>query len=316
MRFPAIRRFAFDMRFETDATMPPYKGAVLRGAVGATIRRHVCDDPKRNCPDCERRRECVYAVLFEPCPPEHFANAAKFSAATPPYVLNPPLTTRQKFCSGEDMGLELVLIGKAADALPFFVFGFSEAGRRGLGRNFGKFRLLSVSLKNGKDSRPVYDGTQEKFVDWIGSDDPWQPPQIEPSESNSGQIRLRFHTPLRIKNKGSLCAKFSFPLFFAALLRRLELLGTFYGDGFEIPDADLLLRRAERMEVVDDRTRWYDWKRFCRRQNYTMKIGGLTGPVVLKGDPAPFLPLLRLGEMVNVGHGTSFGLGKFAAEIP
>jgi CRISPR/Cas system endoribonuclease Cas6 (RAMP superfamily) len=34
--------------------------------------------------------------------------------------------------------------------------------------------------------------------------------------------------------------------------------------------------------------------------------------ITYEGNLAPFLPLLRAGETMHVGKGTSFGLGKFS----
>jgi CRISPR/Cas system endoribonuclease Cas6 (RAMP superfamily) len=41
-----------------------------------------------------------------------------------------------------------------------------------------------------------------------------------------------------------------------------------------------------------------------------MKLGGLVGHLRLQGDLAPFAPLLRTAELVHVGKGATFGLGK------
>jgi hypothetical protein len=41
-----------------------------------------------------------------------------------------------------------------------------------------------------------------------------------------------------------------------------------------------------------------------------MKLGGLVGTMRLAGDLAPFTPLLRTAEVVHVGKGATFGLGK------
>jgi CRISPR/Cas system endoribonuclease Cas6 (RAMP superfamily) len=41
-----------------------------------------------------------------------------------------------------------------------------------------------------------------------------------------------------------------------------------------------------------------------------MNFGGLLGHVELEGDLAPLAALLRTAEIVHVGKGATFGLGK------
>ncbi len=42
-----------------------------------------------------------------------------------------------------------------------------------------------------------------------------------------------------------------------------------------------------------------------------MSLGGVTGTISYEGDITDFVLLLRLGEYMHVGKGTSFGLGKY-----
>ena len=42
-----------------------------------------------------------------------------------------------------------------------------------------------------------------------------------------------------------------------------------------------------------------------------MSLCGVIGTVSYEGDISEFMSLLKLGEYVHVGKGTSFGLGKY-----
>jgi len=61
----------------------------------------------------------------------------------------------------------------------------------------------------------------------------------------------------------------------------------------------------------ESRLRWHDWERYSTRQEEKMKLGGFMGRIDFSGDFAPFWGYLVLGEIVHVGKGSSFGLGKY-----
>jgi CRISPR/Cas system endoribonuclease Cas6 (RAMP superfamily) len=42
-----------------------------------------------------------------------------------------------------------------------------------------------------------------------------------------------------------------------------------------------------------------------------MKMGGFTGQITFEGEIRPFIPLVKAGEVLHVGKGTSFGLGRY-----
>ncbi len=42
-----------------------------------------------------------------------------------------------------------------------------------------------------------------------------------------------------------------------------------------------------------------------------MKMGGFIGDITFEGNSEPFMPLIKAGEVLHVGKGTGFGLGKY-----
>lgn len=127
-------------------------------------------------------------------------------------------------------------------------------------------------------------------------------------------VRLRFLTPLRLVVNGGLCSDPAFYILARNLLRRLSNLGSFHcGQEADLP-AGPLLDAAETVRLTERRTRWYDWERYSKRQDKRMKLGGLLGELTYEGDLTEFLPLLVLGSWVNLGKGTSFGLGRYRLE--
>jgi hypothetical protein len=76
--------------------------------------------------------------------------------------------------------------------------------------------------------------------------------------------------------------------------------------------AQPLLQTAGEVRIAAADLRWHDWQRWSQRQNAAMMLGGVLGSLTLEGDLAPFVPLLRTAEVVHVGKGATFGLGKLS----
>lgn len=132
--------------------------------------------------------------------------------------------------------------------------------------------------------------------------------------SPSASLTLHFVTPTRLIYAEALTHTPAFHVLIRALLRRVSNL-TYFHCGAEL-DVDFrdLIAAAEQIETVSSEVRWYDWERYSARQDTRMKLGGFVGRVTYRGDLQAFLPLLRLGEIVHLGKGTSFGLGKYVIE--
>ena len=304
-----FERFRFTIKVASPMVLPPYKGAVFRGAFGNAFRRIVCVVPRADCTTCLLRPKCLYVSIFEPPPPADYPDAAKFSHAPPPYVLNPPLTNRQSFRPGDLLDFELVLIGPAIEALPYFIYTFVELGGKGLGRSRGRYDLTGVDLIRGEKCYPMYDGDTQTLRAF--------PPYIEAAipraDAQADAVTLNFITPVRLKVKGDLVTHLTFQVLFERLVNRLTLLNAFYsGSSGPMPDLSPLLSRSRDITTAADRLRWNDWERYSSRQREAMNFGGLRGRVSFSGGLRPYIPWLRLGEQVNVGQSTTFGLGRFS----
>ncbi len=304
-------RFRFSLRLTSLMVLPPYKGGVFRGAFGAVFRRVVCAYRRAECADCLLAPKCLYTSFFEPPPPPDYPDAGKFNQAPAPFVLNPPLTNRQAFHPNDSLDFELVLMGPAVEALPYFVYTFMELGRQGLGRERGKYELTRIDLLRGKEKIQVYDGGTQTLRAYPPENDNL----LLPEGNSVGALNVEFLTPLRLKVKGDLVTKLDFPLFFQRLAHRLGMLTAFYGTDSAQPDFSPLLSKAGDVKSTSDKLFWYDWVRYSGRQKTTMKFGGLRGKICFEGPLGPFMPYIRLGEQVNVGQGTSFGLGRYELAI-
>ena len=126
---------------------------------------------------------------------------------------------------------------------------------------------------------------------------------------------LRLLTPLRIKERGHLADTLHFrSLVFAMLRRTLELAW------FHVPGAPIdwsfrpLLERASGIRMTS-RVVWHDWERYSNRQQRKVTLGGLLGALEIEGEiDADLASLLRTAEILHVGKGATFGLGKIKVE--
>ena len=106
------------------------------------------------------------------------------------------------------MRVGLVLVGRALDYLPYFIYAFEEMGQRGLGAGRGKAALQRVIALGPEpsDDRCIYQtGTGQLESDYpvgVGAPD---------TEAVGTRLRLRMHTPLRLKNEGRYTRRLTFP---------------------------------------------------------------------------------------------------------
>jgi len=211
------------------------------------------------------------------------------------------------------LAVGLTLIGKALRYLPYFVFTFERLGRQGLGRGRVRCALAGVDAASDGQSYPLY-APEDRT---LRASDPFErqtvlPAAPEVADTPTSRVRIELLTPARLKFEERLAVELPFHVLVRNLLRRVAHLSYFHcgGDPAAVAFREWIAR-AQEVRTAGNRLEWFDWERYSGRQQTRMSLGGLLGRVTYEGDLAPFLPLLRLGEVVHVGKATSFGLGRY-----
>ncbi|HEX4965059.1 MAG TPA: CRISPR system precrRNA processing endoribonuclease RAMP protein Cas6 [Thermoanaerobaculia bacterium] len=297
---------------EEPVVLPPFLGSMLRGAFGHALRRMVCVmGPEQACADCSLRHACVYTRIFEPYvegePPPFLRG---IDQAVRPYLFE-PLAEGGRLAPGETLRFDLLLFGQAAELAAYAVLAVERMAQAGLGTRRARFRLQQVeALSPDGAAREVF----RAGAPLSGARITAAPPEIAPLPD--GAVGLRFETPLRIKVRDHLSDRPTFRDLAFNMLRRILELAHFHVPGALIDwNFRPLLDRAESVHIGAADLAWHDWERFSQRQGTTMKLGGLVGTVTLEGDLTPFVPLLRTVEVVHVGKGATFGLGKVSVMV-
>lgn len=337
IEFP-FKKFEFQLIPEEPIILPSYKGSTLRGGFGNAFRRVVCALKKNDCDDCILKEKCVYSYVFETPPPSDTKIMRKYKSAPHPFVIEPPMEKKQGYTPKDEIKFGLTLIGRAIDYLPYFVYTFGELGKMGIGKGRGKYALRTVktnpTLKKGgrgdfenEINEPIYSSDTKTLKSFTPSslslsffpepenlNAPQPPLKIRGGAEGRGvmSLTLNFLTPARIIYDSHLTLDLEFHMLIRQLLRRISLLGYFHC-GIDMSDVDFkgIIEKAKEVNVKQGKLKWHEWERYSARQDTRMNMGGFTGKISFEGDIEPFMPLIKAGEILHVGKGTGFGLGKY-----
>lgn len=296
---------------EKGLHLPPYKGSTLRGGFGHVFHRICCSQREEKCGLCLLAQSCPYAQIFEPAPPPGSEVLKNYSDIPRPFVIEPPLETKTHYQPGETLTFGLILIGQAIAYLPYFILAFKELGNIGLGKGrlpFDLAEVLTVDLIHGS-AVPIYD-PQSNRVQPVKSE--ISGAKLVMGEWTGHQLCLAFLTMTRLKFEHTLVTGIPFHVLIRNLLRRISTLYYFY-HGQKAADMDYkgLIAAAEEIRTVSSKLQLVDWERYSNRQDVRMNMGGLVGEALYEGEWKTFEMLLRLGEVIHVGKGCVFGLGKY-----
>ncbi len=318
-------RLRFHLKALQDCDLPSWKGSLLRGAFGHALKKTVCTmRAGQRCDDCLLRSQCAYTRIFETFITEQPPPFLKGLDTSPrPFIFEP--NDRNKFYKADDLlWLDLILIGSAVDFVPYLVFSIFQMGHSGLGARRHPFELSAAycfqpgheSQDHGAHSdatshenwRLLYDGASQQIL--------FTPLPLHLNCGNHAnqtlaEVSLKFLTQTRLKFGDDLTMDFTFRMLVFKMLRRVLELAYFYSPQAEINwEFHDLLVAANDVQIAKRNLQWVDYDRYSNRQQAKMKLGGFIGDLTLSGDLAPFLDLLAYSEVLHVGKGTTFGLGR------
>jgi len=320
----SLHHFRFHLEPKAPLHMPAYnKGNVIRGGFGSTFRRIVCHANCREPETCELRSVCPYTAVFQPFVPEGSEKISKNRDIPRPFVIKPPLETKETYLPGEPFSFDLVLVGKIKEYLPYFIVTFKELSQAGLGRNRAPVELVGVDhvgpacqaagRRDGIEV-PVYtkeDNLVRPPTEAISWADLCSSHSSNNGSANVTRVTLRFLTPAMLRADGLLARRPAFGPLAKRLRDRINALSYFYcGAGLEI-DFKAFGELAEKIVTVSDSTSWVESSRYSRRREVTHDLSGFVGEVTFEGELGTFLPYLKLGEYLHVGKNAVFGNGWY-----
>lgn len=322
----------YRVMFETlePLDLPGYLGSTLRGAFGHAFRAVAC--PSRFNEPCPIPSQCPYHLIFETSPPPGSEALRTHEEIPRPFVIAPADSdqagsdgqARRLFHPRDEVSFELVLIGRAQEFFPYFVVALREVDRIGRGRQAVELRRIDALGANAGESRAVYTASENLVRETAESISLEQcaapPPNSFPHSSSWGKVRMgaldgpltiEFLTQTRLKHEGRFVRRPDFQVLFRRLLGRLSSLSRFHcGAPLEV-DFRELIDRAASIRLTQDNTKWTRWQRYSSRQDRRMEWEGIVGRATYEGDFARFWKFLNFGRFVHVGHGATFGLGKY-----
>ena len=216
-------------RSRGNGRLPAYLGSMIRGVVAYRFKQSVCTVSYGECRRCHLRYRCPYPMIFEP-PPFRAIPLLASEGNPPPLIFIPPLPaswanpTMQSFRAGDLLEFGIRVFGQGTRYLDSILEQLGHALRGGLGRSRIRFETEAVMIRNGQGIIRWDRRGAGELGTWLKVENP-----RDEGRRMVGQVRVRFLSPFRIKQKGHYRFDGSLRAVMAVLLRRFSRLCMLYG---------------------------------------------------------------------------------------
>jgi len=305
-----LGKYNFTINCREDVILSSFRGSTIRGALMSSLHDIICMQQQvSDCQKCMVKENCVFALLFNSFPPEDAEVLTNLDDIPRPYSIYISARQGRIFEPGDKLNFTLKLIGKNTDYIGHIAMAVKNLENEGLGGGRGKIELESITSK-GENILDEKDGTidKEKPLIYAGKFN-------REFEEKTRKIKMTLNSPLRLKYEDEYCEELEFHHIIRDLCRRFSTFARIYCDLELDWNFKKIITKAEQVEKLSADTQWIDKTRYSKSQDQELKIGGLLGEVKFAGEIGQFIPLLRLGEIMQSGKSTTFGFGKYELEV-
>ena len=281
-----------------DSRLPMNKVSAIRGGIGEMLLRANCIRD-RNCGECDFESECIVRRTIY----SQFEEKPKFvtSGESAGYVLECE-NYEVEFQRGDILEFQLLLFGKTIIYFSQFVQAIYQFGRVGIGKEHSCYEIAYIRNTQGKDILK----RQDICMDQCKVLTLWDYIQYRQKQCSDRKNRIRFKTPVTLKDQGNFQQSLSMEAVLPAVLRRIYIMDCFEGLGCEELHWDEGLPG-----VLQETSHPITVNRYSSTQNQKMPLRGIKGEMLLSGISEKLLPILLAGEILHIGKNTSFGFGRY-----
>lgn len=269
-----------------NAVLPAFLGSTVRGAIGQALYAD----------------SAAFTYLYN----NHALDRSGKDVVNP-YIIVPPLIDKTSYQIGEELSIDLILLGNAIDYAPSLIYALQSARKLQLGASRYSFALKKII--HGTNRRIVW---QDGLLNKIAIQSITLPYKTLPDVKG---VSISLKTPLRIRRNGALIEAVDFLTIIRNITNRMEAIAKRYGglaDNMEIKQVQIL---ASEVAIVQNQLEMKNIKRYSNRLGEKMDFGGLLGSVQFEGNLTPFVPWLYAAQILHIGRNTTFGMGKIEVEF-
>ena len=273
-----LLKLRIHIQFKQNTVLPVFKGSMIHGWLGHAVKR--ID---------ERAFFALYGAHDDQQPK--------------PYVVCPNEDHKTHWQAQELYYFDIVLVGQVTQLSGVLLKALEYGQTLGFGPQRTEFSLISVSsLLPGITKAGIHTTALSN----------WLTPQSESFENI--ELAVNFTTPVRLKVNGKILQHQApnLSLLLKQVSRRFSQLCQFW----VCDEPELIHGLYQELPLLGEYEQnshiyFENWKRFSLKEKQQLPFGGLKGQVSYFGEIAPALPWLQIGEQLNVGGKTTFGLGKY-----